>query len=231
MSKNPNHVMQAQAKLKSGKGTARELRRNGFIPAVIYGVGSEPEHLAVNARDLGAAMRLGHFFTTTQEVEVAGKKTKVLAREIQRHPVTENPVHIDFIRYNAKQMMHVNVMTKVIGEDVCPGIKVGGVLQLIETDIEVVCRADSIPSEIIIDISELNIGESIHLSSLKLPEGSKAAVTDRDLTIASIIATRTSTMATLDAEAEAEAAGAVAAAAEVPASAQKDDGKTEEKKD
>jgi large subunit ribosomal protein L25 len=230
MSKNPNHVMQAQAKPKAGKGASRELRRNGFIPAVIYGVGSEPEHLAVNTRDLGAALRLGHFFTTTQEVEIDGKKTKVLAREIQRHPVTENPIHIDFIRYNAKQMVHVNVMTKVVGEETCPGIKLGGVLQLIETDVEVVCRADSIPSEIVIDISELNIGESVHLSSVKLPEGVKAAVTDRDLTIASIIATRTSTMATLDAEAEAEAAGAAAASAEVPASAQKDDGK-EEKKD
>ena len=222
-----NHVMQAQVKEKSGKGTARELRRNGFIPAVIYGVGSEPEHLAVSARDLGAALRLGHFFTTTQEVEIGGKKTKVLAREIQRHPVSEVPMHIDFIRYNAKQMMHVNVMTKVIGEDTCPGIKLGGVLQLIETDIEVVCRADSIPSEIVIDISGLNIGESIHLSSLTLPEGVKAAVTDRDLTIASIIATRTSTMATMDAEADAETAASVTAA-EVPASAQKGE---EEKKD
>jgi large subunit ribosomal protein L25 len=220
-----SHVLQAQSKEKSGKGASRELRRQGFIPAVIYGVGSEPEHLAVNGQDLARALRIGHFFTKTQEVEIKGKKTKVLAREIQRHPVTEKPIHVDFIRYNASQLMHVNVMTKIVGEETCPGIKVGGVLQLIETTIEVICRADSIPSEIVIDISALEIGDSIHLSSITLPAGSKPAVTDRDLTIASIISTRTSTMAELDAAADAVSAGAVAAAAEVPASAQKDDGK------
>ncbi|PIZ31629.1 MAG: 50S ribosomal protein L25 [Alphaproteobacteria bacterium CG_4_10_14_0_8_um_filter_53_9] len=221
-------AIEAKTKAVSGKGPTRELRRQGYVPAVIYGPESDSQAIAISAKDLGRALRAGHFYTTTQELSLDGKATKVLAKEIQRHPVTEEPLHVDFIKYNAKQIMHVNVMVRLVGEEVCPGIKLGGVLQLIETNIEVVCRADSIPEELVVDISELEIGDSVHLSSIKLPEGVKPAVTDRDLTIASIISTRTSNMATLDAEADAEAAGAVTAAAEVPASNQKEEEKKED---
>lgn len=140
-----------------------------------------------------------------------GGSVKVLARDIQRHPLTDMPIHIDFMKYNPASKIHVNVTVVITGQDKSPGLKEGGVLQLIETTIEVICRADSIPSDINVDVSELGIGDAVHLSEVKLPEGVKAAVTDRDLTIVSVVSTRTSN--TADDEA-ADAAAATAAAAE-----------------
>ena len=227
-----HHPLKAVAKTRSGKGAARELRRQGYVPAVVYGLNKAPEHYGVFLKDIHKALRIGHFYTHTQEIVVDGKPLKVLAKSIQRDPVNDEPIHIDFLRYNPSSLVHINVMVRLEGEADSPGLKEGGVMQLIETDIEVVCRADSIPEEIVVNVAELHIGESIHLSSLKLPEGVKPAVTDRDLTIASIISTRTSTMAELDAAAEAEAAAA-APSAEVPATAQKGEAKpaeAEEKK-
>ncbi len=219
-----HHVIAAVAKTRSGKGAARELRRTGFTPAVVYGLNKEPEHFGINTKDLAKALRVGHFYTHTQELKIDGKSLKVLAKSIQRNPVTDEPIHVDFLRYNPSSQVHVDVMVRLEGESESPGLKEGGVMQLIETNIEVVCRADSIPEEIVVSVASLHIGESVHLSDLKLPEGVRAAVTDRDLTIASIISTRTSNMAALDAEADAAAA---TAAAEVPATAQKAEAESE----
>ncbi|RYG58825.1 MAG: 50S ribosomal protein L25, partial [Alphaproteobacteria bacterium] len=144
-----------------------------------------------------------------------------LARDIQRDPVTDLPLHVDFIPYNPKSIIHVNVSVRVEGEEQSPGIKIGGVLQLIESQIEVICRADSIPEEIVVSVAGLDIGESIHLSSITLPEGVKPAVTDRDLTIVSVVSTRTSNTA------EDEAADA--ATAEAASAASEEEKKTEDK--
>ncbi len=214
-------VIAAVAKTNSGKGAARELRRNGFIPAVIYNKGADSQSIAINGKDLAAALRIGHFFTHNHELNLDGKAVKVLARDIQRDPVTDLPLHVDFIPYNPKSIIHVNVTVRVEGEDQSPGIKIGGVLQLIESQIEVICRADSIPEEIVISVAGLDIGESVHLSGIKLPEGVKPAVTDRDLTIASIVSTRTSNTAADEA--------ADAATAETAAAAAEADKKTEDK--
>lgn len=220
-------VIAAVAKANSGKGAARELRRNGFIPAVIYNKGQDSQSIAIKASDLAAALRKGHFFTHNHELNLDGKAVKVLARDIQRNVVTDVPMHVDFIPYNPKSIIHVNVAVRVEGEDSSPGIKVGGVLQLIEAEIEVICRADSIPEEIVVSVAGLDIGESVHLSNVKLPEGVKPAVTDRDLTIVSVVSTRTSNTAEDEA---ADAATAAEAAAEVPATAQKGDDKDAEDK-
>lgn len=213
------HPIQAVVKTRQGKGAARELRRNGMIPAVVYAPGEQPEHFGVNLKDLNKAIQIGHFFTHAQDIVVDGKALKVLPRDIQRHPVLDTPIHIDFTRFNPNSKVHVDVMVTIVDQDKCPGLKSGGVLQLIETSIEVVCRADSIPEEIKVSIEGLDIGESVHLSSIKLPDGVKSAVTNRDLTIVSIIATRTSAME--EAEAAAAAAAAAAGPVEVPATAQK----------
>lgn len=215
-------VMNAVTKIKQGKGAAREMRRNGMTPGVIYAVGHDSMSIAVNTSDLAAALRAGHFFTHNHELSLDGKGVKVLARDIQRDPVTDRPIHIDFIRYNPSSMVHVNVTVRVEGETESPGIKLGGVLQLIEAEIEVICRADSIPEELVVSVAALDIGDSVHLSEVKLPAGVKAAVTDRDLTVVSVVSTRTSN--TADDEAADAAAAAAATPAEVPASAQKGDG-------
>lgn len=221
-----HHPIPAVAKPVSGKGAARQLRRDGYTPAVVYGLKQQPLHLGIKTYDLMKALRVGHFYTHTQELVIDGKGLKVLAKSIQRDPVTDQPLHLDFLRYNASSMVNINVMVRLEGQEQSPGIKEGGVLQLVETAIEVVCRADSIPEEIVVNIAHLDVGDSVHLSDIKLPEGVKPAVTDRDLTIASVISTRTSTMAELDAAADAEAAAA--APAEVPATSQKADGKEAE---
>lgn len=217
-------VINAIAKTNHGKGAARELRRNGMIPAVIYNAGQDSQSIAIKAVDLAAALRQGHFFTKNHELSLDGKSVRVLARDIQRNVVTDVPVHIDFIPYNPKSIVHVNVAVRVEGAELSPGIKTGGVVQLIEAEIEVICRADSIPEEIVVSIAELDIGDSVHLSSVKLPEGVKPAVTDRDLTIVSVVSTRTSNTA----EDEAADAATAAAASEVPATAQKGDGEAAE---
>ncbi len=219
-------VINAVTKTVHGKGGAREMRRNGMIPAVIYNSGKDSQSIAVKATDLAAALRAGHFFTHNHELSLDGKTVKVLARDIQRNVVTDVPMHVDFIPYNPKSIVHVNVSVRVEGEELSPGIKVGGVLQLVEAEIEVICRADSIPEEIVVSVAALDIGESVHLSDVKLPEGVKPAVTDRDLTIVSVVSTRTSNTA----EDEAADAAAATAAAEVPATAQKGDDKAEDKK-
>ena len=200
-------VIAAVAKTAAGKGAARELRRNGFVPAVIYNKGADSQSIAIKFSDLAAALRQGHFYTHNHELSLDGKTVKVLARDIQRDPVTDTPLHVDFIPYNPKSTVHVNVSVRVEGEEVSPGIKIGGVMQLIESEIEVICRADSIPEEIVVSVAELGIGDSVHLSNVKLPEGVKAAVTDRDLTIVSVVSTRSSNMAdeAADAAAQAEA--------------------------
>lgn len=216
-----HHVMKAQTKARQGKGAAREMRRQGYVPGVIYAQGHDSQAVAVFGKDLAKALQMGHFFTTTQELELDGKPVKVLARDIQRHPLTDQPIHIDFIRYNPASKIHVEVTVNITGADKSPGIKEGGVLQLIETTIEVVCRADSIPADIEVSVAELGIGDAVHLSEVKLPEGVKAAVTDRDLTIVSVVSTRTSATAADEAADAAAAAEAAPAASEVPASNQK----------
>ena len=201
-------TMKAVVKTKQGKGAAREMRRNGMTPGVIYAAGHDSQAIAVNTRELDAALRAGHFFTHTHELDLDGKPTKVLARDIQRDPVTDKPLHIDFIRYNPKSMVNVNVSVRVEGEAESPGLKVGGVLQLVETTLEVVCRADSIPEELVVSVAGLDIGESVHMSGITLPEGAKWAISDRDLTVASVVSTRTSNTANDEAADAATAEGA-----------------------
>lgn len=216
-------VMNAVTKTRQGKGAAREMRRNGMIPGVIYAKGHDSLAIGVNVKDLASALRVGHFYTHTHELNLDGKATKVLARDIQRHPVTDVPLHIDFIRYNPSSMVNVDVSVKIVGEELSPGIKEGGVLQLVETTLEVVCRADSIPEELIVSVAELGIGDSVHMNTIELPKGVKWGVTDRDLTVVSVVSTRTSNTADDEAADAAAAAEAAAGAADVPATAQKGD--------
>ena len=206
------HQINTMTKDKNGKGAAREMRRQGFVPAVIYTPGTEANiTLGLNVKDLNRALQLGHFYTHAQELKVGDKVVKVLAKAMQRHPVTDRPLHLDFMSYDPARQVNVNVTVDITGEAESPGLKEGGVLQLIEAQLEVVCRADSIPEQIEVSVAGLNIGDTVHLSEIKLPEGVRSAVTDRDLTIVSIISTRTSS--TADDEA-ADAAAAAAASAE-----------------
>jgi len=197
-------LINAHSRSESGKGISRKLRKENKIPVVVYGSG-EPVSLSIPVNELQKAYRAGGFWTTKHTLDVDGKdKIEVLARDVQTHVVNGLPLHADFMRFDPKKQVRVNVAIKVTGEKDSPGLVKGGVLQLVRTEVEMVCRADSIPEELVISMAGTDIGDSVHMSSIELPDGVRPAIADRDFTIASVVGTRTSTMANL-AEGEAGA--------------------------
>lgn len=208
-----SHVLIAETRSKSGKGVARRARLENKIPGVVYGAGKEPQPILIEGHSLLMTMQDGHFFTNMHPMKLDDKEEKVLARDIQRHPVNEKILHVDFMRFDAKQKIKVDVEVVVVGQEDSPGLLKGGVLQLVRPTVELICRADNIPHEITVSMAGKEIGDSAHISEVDLPEGAVPSV-DRDFTIASVVGTRTSNMASMDAEAEAEEAEAQAEGAE-----------------
>jgi large subunit ribosomal protein L25 len=144
--------------------------------------------IAVELRLLNKLLHQGGFFSTLFDVKVDGKAERALARDVQFDPVTDLPVHIDFLRVSAATSVHVEVAVHFLNEDQCPGIKEGGVLNVVRHEIELTCRADAIPQHIDIDLTGLEVGDGIHISMVKLPDGVHPTITDRDFTIATIAA-------------------------------------------
>jgi len=178
----------AQSRDRAGKGPARAARRDGQVPAVIYGAQKDPSLIAIEGRLLNKLLHQGGFYSTLFDVKVNGKAERALARDVQFDPVTDYPIHVDFLRVSATTSVHVEVPVHFINEENCPGIDQGGVLNVVRHEIELVCRADAIPAHIDIDLSGLDIGDGVHISMVKLPDGVKPAITDRDFTIATIAA-------------------------------------------
>jgi large subunit ribosomal protein L25 len=208
-------TLPAEARERAGKGASRELRRQGRVPAVIYGDKQEPLAVHVEAKLLGRLLANGHFMNTLVMVEVDGMQNRTLPKDVQFHPVTSRPIHVDFLRIGKHAQVNVNVPVRFVDEEDSPGIKRGGVLNVVRHDLELVCDAAAIPDEIIISLTGLDIGDAIHISSVTLPEGSKSAIDDRDFTVATVVAP-----SAMKAEEEEEAAAAAAAADEVPATEQ-----------
>ncbi|TNE30695.1 MAG: 50S ribosomal protein L25/general stress protein Ctc [Alphaproteobacteria bacterium] len=179
--------LQAQAREGAGKGVARAIRREKQIPAVIYGDGKEPALIILEGKEVFKALHSGGFFTQVCDIEVDGKKHLVLARDVQLHPVTDQPLHADFIRVTEKTKIWVNVPVHAINEEDCPGLVRGGLLNMVMHEIELFCRATEIPESLIIDLEGLEIGDSIQLNAVKLPEGVEASA-DMDATVATIAA-------------------------------------------
>ena len=171
-----------------GKGPARALRRTGRVPAVIYGEKKDQQMISLEARALRRELSNPRFFSTLYSLEVGGKAERVLPREIQQHPVSDEPLHADFIRVARGATVTVTVQVVFLNEETCPGLKRGGVLNVVRREIELVCPADSIPAEITLDLAESDIGDSLHISQTTLPEGVVPTITDRDFTIATIAA-------------------------------------------
>ena len=178
----------AQSRERAGKGPARATRRTGNVPGVIYGAKKDPNLISVEERLLTKLLHQGGFFSTLFDVKVNGKAERVLARDVQFDPVSDKPVHIDFLRVSAATSVHVEVSVHFINEDKCPGIKGGGVLNVVRHEVELTCRADAIPQHIEVDLAGLEIGDGVHISMVKLPEGVHPTITDRDFTIATIAA-------------------------------------------
>ncbi len=179
-------TLAAEARPRAGKGTARSARRDGRVPAVIYGNKEESVLVTVERRSLEQELHTPGFFTRLMDVAVDGTSHRVLPRDMQLHPVTDAPMHVDFLRYSADRTITVDIPMSFINEEECPGLKVGGVLNVVRHTIEVSCTADRIPEGFTLDLTGLEIGDSMHASSIILPEGVEFTITDRDFTVATI---------------------------------------------
>jgi large subunit ribosomal protein L25 len=178
----------AETRERAGKGASRALRREGRVPAVVYGGKEEPLAIHVEEKLLVKQLGTGHFLNSIVEIEVGGKKLRTLPKDVAFHPVSDRPLHADFLRLSKDSTVHVNVPVLFINEDASPGLKRGGVLNMVRHELELICEADKIPEDIQIDVTGLDIGDSIHISHVTLPKGSTSAITDRDFTIATIVA-------------------------------------------
>jgi len=183
-----NYVLIAEKRDRVGKGTSRALRREGRTPAVIYGDKKEPISVSLETKELVKVINKGSFLSAILDVQLGKTKHHVLPRDIQLHPVKESPVHVDFLRVSAKSKIAVNVAVVFLNEDKCEGLTRGGVLNVVRHEVELMVPASDIPESIEFDLSESNIGDSIHISSFKLPKGVEPTITDRDFTVATIAA-------------------------------------------
>ena len=178
----------AEQRQQSGKGTAREARRNGRIPAIIYGNKEEPVSITVERRLLEQELGKSGFFIRLLDVDIGGTKHRVLPRDTQYHPVTDVPMHVDFLRYSADRKITIEVPVHFLNEAESPGLKSGGVINIVRHTIAVLCTADQIPDAFEVDLAGLEIGDSVHASTLALPQGVELSITDRDFTVATIAA-------------------------------------------
>lgn len=213
-----NLAMAAELREGTGKGTARAIRREAKVPAVIYGNKKDPVTISLDAKELTMQYHKGHLFTTLIDMTVDGKKEMVLARDIQTHPVTDFIVHADFLRVSAKTKIAVDIPVHFVNEEKSPALSANGILNVVRHTVELYCRATEIPESIEVDLSGKEFSDSVNLSDAKLPEGTEPVINDRDFTIATIVEPR----AAADAEEEAGEEEAVDAA-DVPASEQTED--------
>ena len=198
-------TLSAEARDRAGKGASRALRREGRVPAVIYGNNEEPQMVHVEAKLLDKLLGTGHFFNSVVMVEVSGKKIRTIPKDVAFHPVTDRPLHADFLRVSEHANVHVNVPVLFINEEASPGLKRGGVLNVVRHELELICDAAEIPDDVTIDLTGFDVGDSIHFSHVVLPSGAASAITDRDFTIATIVAPSALKSSEGDAAAEGEA--------------------------
>lgn len=181
-------TLSAEVREQGGKGASRALRRQGRVPAVIYGNKEEPQMVHLEEKLLSKALHTGHFFNSLISVEIDGKAVRTLAKDVAFHPVSDRPLHVDFFRVGEHATVHVNVPVVYTNEDKCEGIAKGGVLNIVRHEVEIVCDAAAIPDHLEVDVSSYDVGDSIHFHTIAMPAGVKPAIDDRDFTLATISA-------------------------------------------
>jgi large subunit ribosomal protein L25 len=182
------YELKAELRDRVGKGSSRELRRKGLIPAVIYGDKQAPISIALPIKEVTLKIHAGGFMTTVATIDVDGKKISVLPKDYQLDPVRDFTLHVDFLRVSADTQVTVEVPVHFVNEDKSPGIKIGGVLNIVRHEVELHCPANDIPEFLTADLTGLKIGDGIHISNITLPAGSTTVIGDRDFTIATIMA-------------------------------------------
>ena len=181
-------TLPAETRDRAGKGASRVLRREGRVPAVIYGGKETPLTIHIEEKELSRQLGTGHFFNSIVEIEVGGQKLRTLPKDVAFHPVSSRPLHADFLRLSAHAKIHVEVPVVFENEAASPGLKRGGVLNIVRHELQLICEPESIPNEIHIDLTGFEIGDAIHISHVKLPEGTVSGIHEHDATIATIVA-------------------------------------------
>src|SRR4051794_32355627 len=181
-------TLPAEARDRAGKGASRALRREGRIPAVVYGEKKEPLAIHVEEKLLSKMLSTGHFMNSVIMIDFEGKPHRTLPKAVDFHPVSSRPIHVDFLRIGEHTKVTVGIPVRFDNEDDSPGLKRGGVLNVVQHELELVCDAASIPNEIHIDLTGLEIGDSVHIGQVKLPDGVTAANQEEDFTVATIVA-------------------------------------------
>ncbi len=214
-------TLKATARPRAGKGAARQARREGNVPAVIYGNQEPPETISLEYNELWKQVLRGHFTSTAIELDVEGKKHIVLARDVQVDPVRDTPLHVDFQRVGKDGVIRVAIPMHFVNESLSPGLKRGGVLNIVRHEVEVYCPYDKIPRFFEINLEGMEIGRSIHISAVAMPEGVTPVIKNRDFTIATIAGALKGDDEAAAATTEAAAAPAADAKAAAPAAGAK----------
>ncbi|HYN45398.1 MAG TPA: 50S ribosomal protein L25/general stress protein Ctc [Allosphingosinicella sp.] len=181
-------TLSAETRERAGKGASRVLRREGRVPAVVYGNNEEPLSIHLEEKALVKALSSGHFMNSVVMIDAGGAPARTLPKDVQFHPVTDRPLHVDFLRISEHAKVTVGVPIRFVDEEDSPGIKRGGVLNAVRHDLELVCDAAEIPEAVEISLAGMDIGDSLHISAVTLPPGTVSAITDRDFTVATIVA-------------------------------------------
>jgi large subunit ribosomal protein L25 len=181
-------TLPAETRDRAGKGASRELRNSGRVPAVVYGANQEPLSIHVEEKLLAKMLSTGHFMNSVVMIDAGGQTTRTLPKDVQFHPVSSRPVHVDFLRIGEHSKVTVAVPVRFTDEEESPGIKRGAVLNIVKHEVELSVDAAEIPDDIEISLKGLDVGDSIHISAVQLPQGATPTITDRDFTIATIVA-------------------------------------------
>ena len=178
--------LKAWSRGRTGTGGARAVRREGRIPGIVYGGSDEPLNISLETKEVSKQIQTGHFQSTVYMLDMDGTKIRAIPRDVQVDPVRDFPIHVDFMRLAKNAMVDVDVPVHFLNEAASPGLKRGGVLNIVRHEISLNCPADNIPESIEIDLTGTEIGDSIHISAVTLPEGAAPTITDRDFTVATI---------------------------------------------
>lgn len=179
-------TLSAEPRPRAGKSAARATRRAGRVPGIIYGDQKEPVLISLEPRELSRALANRGFFATLVDVKIDGAVHRTLPRDVQLNPATDAPVHVDFMRVGAHAQVTVTVPVVFVNPEMSPGIRRGGILNIVRHDIELSCPVDNIPDRLVVELNGLEIGDSIHISRVPMPEGCRSTISERDFTIASI---------------------------------------------
>ena len=181
--------LHAERRTGTGKGAARQARRDGMVPGIIYGGGEDPQPINIKRNALYKSLRAGRFLSTLFNLKVEGSKdVRVICRSVQRDVVRDVPTHVDFLRLQTKSKVNLFIPVQFINEEESPGLKRGGVLTVVRGEVELIVTADNIPEAVVADVAGLDVGDVITVSKVELPEGSKPRIADRDFVIANISA-------------------------------------------